>query len=100
MGMNRFCSGNDFFLCGIELSVRNVVADRAGEEEVVLRHHTPLCAQAVDGDVRQAVAVDADRSRGNVVETADQIDDRCLSGAGRADECDRLARSRCKADIL
>ena len=58
MGMHGLCGGNDFFLRGIELSIRNVVADRAGEEKVVLCHHTHLGTQAVDGDIRQAVAVD------------------------------------------
>ena len=76
-------------------------ADRAGEEEVVLGHNAPSCARRpVDGDICQAVAVDADRSRSNIVETADQIDNGRLSSAGRADECDRLTGSRCKADIL
>ena len=73
---------------------------RAGEEEVVLGHNAHLRTQTVDGDICQAVAVDADRSRGNVVETADQIDNGRLSSAGRADECDRLTGSRCKADIF
>lgn len=59
MGMHGLCGGNDFFLRGIELSIRNVVADRAGEEKVVLCHHAHLGTQAVDGDIRQAVAVDA-----------------------------------------
>ena len=100
MGMHGLCGGNDFFLRGIELSIRNVVADRAGEEEVVLGHNAHLRTQTVDGDICQAVAVDADRSRSNIVETADQIDNGRLSGAGRADECDRLTGSRCKADIF
>ena len=60
MGMHGLCGGNDFFLRGIELSIRNVVANRAGEEKVVLCHHAHLGTQAVDGDIRQAVAVDAD----------------------------------------
>lgn len=34
MGMHGLCGGNDFFLRGIELSIRNVVADRAGEEKL------------------------------------------------------------------
>lgn len=100
MGMHGLCGGNDFFLRGIELSIRNVVANRAGEEKVVLGHNAHLGTQAVDGDIRQAVAVDADRSRSNIVETADQIDNGRLSSAGRADECDRLTGSRCKADIF
>ena len=100
MGMHGLCGGNDFFLRGIELSIRNVVADCAGEEKVVLCHNAHLRTQTVDGDICQAVAVDADRSRGNVVETADQIDNGRLSSAGRADECDCLTGSRCKADIF
>lgn len=84
MGMHGSCGGNDFFLRGIELSIRNVVADRAGEEKVVLGHNAHLGTQAVDGDIRQAVVIDADRSRSNIVETADQIDNGRLSSAGRA----------------
>ena len=42
MGMHGLCGGNDFFLRGIELSIRNVVANRAGEEKVVLGHNAHL----------------------------------------------------------
>ena len=44
------------------------------------------------GDVAQVVAVDADRAGGRVVEAGDELRQRRLAGAGRADERDGLAR--------
>ena len=70
---------------------RDVLGDRAAEEEALLRHDPELAAQRVLRHVAQVVAVDRDPALGRVVEARDQLRDRRLAGAGVADERDGRA---------
>ena len=70
----------------------DVVGDRAREQEAVLRDHDDRAGAARDSaTVAQVDAVQAHRAGGRVVEARDQLRDRRLARAGRADERDGLA---------
>ena len=69
----------------------DVAADRAVEEEALLRHHDDVPAQRRRLHAAQVLTVDPDRARRGVVEAADQLGERRLPGAARADHRDPLA---------
>ena len=80
---------------------RDVLADRGGEQEALLRHDAELAAQRAHLHVAQVVAVDADRALAGVVEARQQLDERRLARARVPDERDGLPggdrRGRCRA---
>ena len=71
---------------------RDVLADRAAEQERLLRHDPHLRAQRVHRDVAEVEAVDQHAALGRVVEARDELGERRLAGAGGADQRDGLAR--------
>ena len=71
---------------------RDVVADRAGEQERLLGNDAELAAEGVDLHRLEGDAVDVDVPRSRVVEAGDELGDRRLSRSGRTDERDRLSR--------
>ena len=78
----------------------DVVGDGAGEQERLLRHDAELAAQRRERDVAHVVAVDADRTRGDVVEAGDELGDGRLPGAGRADERHGLTGGDLDRDVV
>ena len=67
---------------------RDVLGDRAGEEEALLRDDAELAAQRRLRHLAQVEAVDRDPPVARVVEAGEQLRDRRLAGAGVADERD------------
>ena len=74
---------------GVGPAEGDVVGDRAGEEEALLRHDPELAAQRRLRDVAQVDAVDRDPPVARVVEAREELRDRRLPGARVADERDR-----------
>ena len=91
----------DLLLGGVEVAVGDVVADRAAEQPGVLQHHADARragrARVIVGDVD---AVEGDPAAVELVEPHDQVDERGLAGAGRADDGDRLARLGDERQVL
>ena len=77
---------------------RDVVRDRAGEEEALLRDDAELPAQRLLPHLAQVGAVDRDRTVGRVVEAREQLGDRRLARARVADERDGRARRHVELD--
>ena len=76
---------------GVAPAVRDVLADRAGEQERLLRHDAEMRVVR-DGVVFTHVdAVDEDLARSDVVEAGHDLEDRRLAGARLTYECHRLA---------
>ena len=76
-----------------------VVADRAAEQERLLRHDPHLPPQRPRLHVAQVVPVDEHPALARVVEARGELGERRLAGAGRADERDRLARGHVQVDL-
>ena len=79
---------------------RDVVGDRAGEQEAFLRDDPELAAQRVLGDVAQVGAVDRDAAAGRVVEAGEQLRDRRLAGPGVSDERDGRPGGHVEVDAV
>ena len=77
----------------------DVVAERAREQERLLGDDAELASERLDGDVAQVVAVDEDAALGRVVEAGDELGDRRLARARRADERHGLAGSDVEVDV-
>ena len=65
---------------------RDVLANRPGEEEALLRHDPELAAQARRAQVAQIAAVDEHAAPLRVVEPRDQLREGGLPGAGLTDQ--------------
>ena len=78
-------------LGGVGPAPQEVLPDGAGEEDVVLEHHTDALAQLLQGVVPHVHPVQQHRTAGHVVETGDQVHQGGLSGAGAAHHGDELA---------
>jgi len=93
--------GVDALVVGrVELAVADVVHDGAREEIHVLQHDAERVAQIRLADVVDVDAVVADLAVGDVVEAVDEVRDRGLAGAGRADEGQFLAGLGEKRNIV
>src|SRR5579885_1777357 len=82
----------DLFVCGVQATVANVLADSAGEEELLLQHNADLAAQRTLRHVADIVSIDEDGSLLDVIETRDQAGDCAFARARWADDGDGLPR--------
>ena len=82
----------DLFLRRLEVAVGDVLADGAAEEPGVLEDHADLRPQLAAWHLRDVAPVNRDRAAIELVEAHDQVDERRLAGARRADDGDRAAR--------
>ena len=96
---DRSCGCFDAGIRCVGASVRDVVADGAGEEERLLRHVAELPAERAEIDRPQVVAIGSNRPLVGVIETSDQLHHRRLAGAGLADERDGLPHSDLQVDL-
>ena len=96
----RLGGGDDLVGGRLRLGVAQVVADRHVEEVRVLADHSDGAVQRCQREVADVVAVDADRSRCDVVEARDQRHHRRLAGTRGADEGDRLAGGDVERDAV
>ena len=71
---------------------RDVVGERVGEQERLLRHEADRAAQRRERDVADVDAVDEHRAGRRIVQPREQGDQRRLARAGDADERDGLPR--------
>jgi hypothetical protein len=71
---------------------RDVVADAAVEQHVLLQHHADLAAQRGGVGQRQIDAIHQHAAALRHVEALHQLGQRALAGAGAADDADHLAR--------
>jgi hypothetical protein len=72
--------------------VGDVVANRAREQERLLRYDPELPAEGAEIERAQVGAVDLHLAAGRIVEASNELHDRRLAGAGLADQRDTLAR--------
>ncbi len=64
-----------------------------------MQHDADLTAQAVKRDIAHIVAVNQYRALADIVEARDQVDDRRLAAARRAEQSDGHAGRGFEADI-
>ena len=76
---------------GSALAEEYVVAHRSREENGLLRDIAELIVERIEGIVLHVHAVDEHRALRRVVKAGDELDERCLAAAGRADDRERFA---------
>ena len=77
---------DDLLAARLAPAERDVLGERAGEQEAFLRDDAELAAQRLLRRVAQVDAVERDASLGGVVEAREQLGDRRLARTGMADE--------------
>src|SRR5262245_22548702 len=82
------------------LAEPDVLADRHVEQHVLLEHHCHAPAQRFTSHLADIDAVDADAALVGLVEAQDQIEQRALPGAARADDRNALADIELEAEIV
>ena len=100
VGMGGLRRGLDLGLRGLGPGQRDVLAHRAGLEPGVLQDHAEILPEAVARDTAHIVPVDGDRAAVHVVKAHEQIDERRLAAARRADDGDALAGADIEVHIL
>ena len=100
VGADGVRGGADLLARRVGPAEGDVLGDRAAEQKALLRDDAELAAQRRLRDVAQVVAVDEHRAARRVVEARDELGDRRLAGAGRADERDGLARRDLQREVL
>ncbi len=98
--LRRLCRRDDLLLGGVGPAEGDVLADGGGEEGRLLQHDPDLLAQRLQRHVADVVAVDGDAAVGGVIEARDQVDDRGLARAGRAQQGDHLAGLGLQRDVV
>src|SRR5690606_24756675 len=92
--------GADLFEGGAGACERDVLADGAVEEEVVLEDDAELGAVVLEPDGGEVLAVDEDAARERAVEGHDEVDERALPRPTGPDERGGGAGGRVEGDIL
>ena len=82
---------NDLLIRCRGTSHPDVVADRTAAQPRILQHHTKATPQRLALHIPDISTAYADGTRIDIVEPHQQIDQRCLSTAGRTDNCYHLA---------
>ena len=80
--------------------VADVVRDGPAEKDRVLQHQANLTAERIQGQATDVGAVDAHLAGIGIVETGNQLGDRALAGAARADQRDHLAGTHVEAHVV
>ena len=100
VGVGQLSCCVDLLIGGVQLSVADIVHNRACEQVGVLQNYGLRAAQVALLDLVDVDAVVADLSVRHIVEAVDQVGDSGLSGAGRANEGDLLAGLCVEADAV
>ena len=89
--MRHTRGGLNLGICRFRLCKTDILAHGGGLEPGILQHHTVLAAQAFPRDGADLAAIDANGAGLHVVKAHEQVDERRLSAARRADDGDALA---------
>ena len=82
------------------LAQADIALHVSGEEEDILLHHADMPPEFLDVPLADVDAVDQNRAALDLVEAADQIDDRTLARAGGAHQGDGLPGLGSERDVL
>ena len=100
IGVRCSCRRDDLLHRGVLLAIRDVVADRPGEEPRVLQDHPESAPHDVTRQLPRVDAVEPDGTAVDLVEPHEEIDDRRLARARRSDDRDRLPRSHVEREVF
>ena len=84
----------------VEPPVEDILADARVEKIDILLNYSDVPSERIEGDAVDVFSVDEDLARRDVVEMRDQVADRGLSAARRADERKGLTLSDLQADVV
>ena len=91
VGVGLFGGGDNLPLGGVRAAVGDVVPDGGRAQPGVLEDHPVALPERLAGKMTDIMAVDRDRTLPDVVEPHQQVNERRLAAAGRADNRDPLA---------
>ncbi len=80
----------DLLVGGVRLAVGDVLAHGAGPQPCILQHHAVAAAQRGAGHVPDVGTGDFDGAAVDIIEPHEQVDERRLAAARRADDGDAL----------
>ena len=83
-----------------DIAKRHVLADRSRVAPEILKDYTVQLIQLADIVLTYIASVEQHRALGRVVQTRQQLDQRCFSGAVQTDEHNRLSRLYSQVNLL
>ena len=87
----RFAGDDHVFEGRVRITEYDVVVDRTGEQDAVLRHHAEAAAQFVGAEMADVVAVELDAAFSGLIEALQQLGQRALAATRRPHDGDALA---------
>ena len=91
MRVGGFRRGNHLLFRGVGAGIEQVFADCCGEEKRFLQHDAHAGAQVIDFDIAYIDAVNRNAAVADIIEAAQQVDQRGFACAGRSDDGDHLS---------
>ena len=90
--MGNPCCFYHFIICGIQLTIADIVCYRTGEQVRILNDHGKRTSQVIFSDIPYIYAIICDLSRLNIIESVDEIHNCSLAGSRRTYESNLLPR--------
>jgi hypothetical protein len=100
MRVRAFRGRHDLLRAGVEPAVRDVLTDGAAEQTAILTRENHARAPGGKRKLGKRHAVHADGALARIVKSEEQVDDRRLAGARRADDRGRLSAGDAERDAL
>src|SRR3954453_18342137 len=100
MQLRAFAGALDPAFLSPRIAVSDVVFDRRGEQEGILLDDGDGPAKRLQRRLADILTVDGDLAACRVIKTRDQMCERRLPAARRADDADRLTALCLEADIM
>ena len=99
MGVGGTGRSNDLLLLRVGFAIRDVLGNCSKKQEGFLKHQADVLAVFGDRQRTNIHPIQQDRAFGDVIEAADQVDQRTLAGAAMAHQADHFARLDSDADV-
>ena len=98
--MSQLCCLINFLICRIQFPVTNVFHNRSCKQMCILKNDTKRSSQISLFNLVYINIIITDLSVLNIIETIDQVCDRCLSRSRRTDKSKFLSRLRVQSQIM
>ena len=91
MSLRALGSFDDFFVAGAFIAPPEVFLDRSGKQQVFLQNHRDILSEIIELVFSYIMSSDLDAAFRNIIQTRDQLNQRRLGRAGRANDADDFA---------
>ena len=100
MHVGGFGGRDDIGIRGILSPVTNILLERHGEEQRLLRNHPDMAAHAIQTDFSDIPTINPNHPLLHIIKACQQVDERGLPRSGWTNNRDDFSRLNAKVDIV